>query len=98
MKKPFLPSSLRTVRRGVVATTAALALTLTGCSSSDEESSSSTGSEAASTDGSDGRGPITFAMGKNDTDKITPIIEAWNAEHPDEEVELKELALSLIHI
>ena len=92
MKKPFLHSSLRTVRRGVVVTTAALALTLTGCSSSDEGSSSSTGTEAASTDGGDGRGPITFAMGKNDTDKITPIIEAWNAEHPDEKVELKELA------
>lgn len=91
MKKPFLPSSLRSVRRGVVVTTAALALTLAGCSSGDEGSSSSAGSDASSTDGG-GRGPITFAMGKNDTDKITPIIEAWNAEHPDEKVELKELA------
>lgn len=91
MKKPFLPSSLRSVRRGVVVTTAALALTLAGCSSGDEGSSSSAGSDASSTDGG-GRGPITFAMGKNDTDKITPIIEAWNAKHPDEKVELKELA------
>ena len=31
-------------------------------------------------------------MGKNDTDKIIPIIEKWNAEHPDEEVTLSELA------
>ncbi|AGF71709.1 ABC transporter substrate-binding protein [Corynebacterium halotolerans] len=38
-----------------------------------------------------GRGPITFAMGANDTDKLIPIIEAWNEEHPDEEVTLREL-------
>ena len=50
-----------------------------------------TETEAAG-DGEEGRGPITFAMGKNDTDKIIPIIEAWNAEHPDEEVTLSELA------
>ena len=37
------------------------------------------------------RGPITFAMGANDTGKLVPIIEAWNAEHPDEEVTLSEL-------
>ncbi|GAB3697770.1 ABC transporter substrate-binding protein [Corynebacterium nasicanis] len=40
----------------------------------------------------EGRGPITFAMGKNDTDKITPIIEKWNAENPEEKVTLRELA------
>ena len=50
-----------------------------------------TATEAAS-DSEEGRGPITFAMGKNDTDKITPIIEKWNAENPDEEVTLRELA------
>ncbi|MDO5511631.1 ABC transporter substrate-binding protein [Corynebacterium sp.] len=50
-----------------------------------------TTTEAAS-DSEEGRGPITFAMGKNDTDKITPIIEKWNAENPDEEVTLSELA------
>ena len=38
------------------------------------------------------RGPITFAMGRNDTDKVIPIIEKWNEEHPDEEVTLSELA------
>src|SRR5699024_1344201 len=43
-------------------------------------------------DSDEGRGPITFAMGKNDTDKITPIIEKWNAQNPDEQVTLRELA------
>ena len=47
---------------------------------------------AKSSDSTGDRGPITFAMGKNDTDKIIPIIEKWNAEHPDEKVTLSELA------
>jgi len=55
------------------------------------DTATTTATEAAS-DSEEGRGPITFAMGKNDTDKIIPIIEKWNAEHPDEEVTLNELA------
>ena len=42
--------------------------------------------------GTSGVGPITFAMGKNDTDKLRPVIEQWNAEHPDQVVTLHELA------
>ncbi|MCP1387982.1 ABC transporter substrate-binding protein [Corynebacterium sp. TA-R-1] len=54
----------------------------------------SAASEAPAADKAAGedRGPITFAMGRNDTDKIIPIIEKWNAEHPDEQVTLSELA------
>ncbi|WP_293769142.1 ABC transporter substrate-binding protein [uncultured Corynebacterium sp.] len=75
------------------ATTTAVALLVTGCSNSSDSGSSSSASGAdSSSTGSGGRGPITFAMGKNDTDKIQPIIEKWNAEHPDEEVTLSELA------
>ncbi|GGG75917.1 ABC transporter substrate-binding protein [Corynebacterium pelargi] len=62
---------------------------LAGCSS---DSDSSNTQAASSSSDSQERGPITFAMGKNDTDKIIPVIEAWNKEHPDEEVTLKELA------
>lgn len=51
-----------------------------------------TETRATDADGEEGRGPITFAMGKNDTDKIIPVIEKWNAENPDEEVTLRELA------
>ncbi|HAT1180946.1 ABC transporter substrate-binding protein [Corynebacterium striatum] len=91
MKKSVLRSSLHTARKGAVVTTAALALVLAGCSSSSDEGSSDSAS-SGSADGADGRGPITFAMGKNDTDKIQPIIEKWNKEHPDEKVTLKELA------
>lgn len=91
MKKSVLRSSLHTARKGAVVTTAALALVLAGCSSSSDEGSSDSAS-SGSADGANGRGPITFAMGKNDTDKIQPIIEKWNEEHPDEKVTLKELA------
>lgn len=72
--------------RTTVATTAVLALA--GCSSSSSDSAADGSSEG----GADARGPITFAMGKNDTDKVTPIIEKWNDQHPDEKVTLKELA------
>ena len=73
--------------RTTVATTAVLALA--GCSSSSSSDSAAGGSAEG---GADARGPITFAMGKNDTDKVTPIIEKWNEQHPDEKVTLKELA------
>lgn len=66
----------------VVGLTAAL---VSGCSSSDNKAGGDSSANAA-------RGPITFAMGKNDTDKIKPVIEKWNAAHPNEKVELKELA------
>ncbi|AWH96987.1 ABC transporter substrate-binding protein [Dietzia psychralcaliphila] len=41
--------------------------------------------------GASGVGPITFAMGSNDTDKLRPVIDQWNAENPDQEVTLREL-------
>ncbi|MFD4367053.1 ABC transporter substrate-binding protein [Rhodococcus sp. NPDC058521] len=73
----------RAVRRAAVFATAASLVTLTACSSDSGD---------AQSENLDGRGPITFAMGKNDTDKLTPVIEQWNAAHPDEKVELAELA------
>ena len=76
----------RFLLRTTVATTAVLALA--GCSSSSSDSAAGGSSEG----GADAHGPITFAMGKNDTDKVTPIIEKWNEQHPDEKVTLKELA------
>ena len=41
--------------------------------------------------GVSGVGPITFAMGSNDTDKLRPVIDQWNADNPDQEVTLHEL-------
>lgn len=71
---------------GVLAAAGLTAALITGCSSADDKAGTTDSASATA------RGPITFAMGKNDTDKIKPIIEKWNAQHPDEKVELKELA------
>ncbi|MDK8625716.1 ABC transporter substrate-binding protein [Corynebacterium appendicis] len=67
------------------------ATTLVACSSDSADGGGSSGG-GGSSDGAGERGPITFAMGRNDTDKVTPIIDKWNEEHPDEQVTLKELA------
>lgn len=50
--------------------------------------------EQAPADGSEGsgRGPITFAQGKDTTGKLQTVIDGWNADHPDEEVTFIELA------
>ena len=78
--------------RKVAATLAAAALaavTLVACGN---DTSDGGGDVAAPDAGeTDGRGPITFAMGANDTDKLIPVIEAWNEANPDEEVTLNEL-------
>lgn len=70
----------------IAASSLIAAIALAGCSS-DNDSTDST-----ATEGTDGHGPITFAMGKNDTDKIIPVIERWNQANPDEMVTLNELA------
>lgn len=70
----------------LLAILAASGLALTACSDSGDNQASQ---EAKNTDG---RGEITFAMGKNDTDKLRPIIDKWNDTHPEEKVKLQELA------
>ncbi|MCI1256397.1 MAG: ABC transporter substrate-binding protein [Corynebacterium provencense] len=77
---PQLPTKL-------LAILAATGLTagLVACSSDDDSSGGDTASNTS-------RGPISFAMGKNDTGKLRPVIDKWNAAHPDEQVTLKELA------
>lgn len=62
-----------------------VALSVTACSSDGGDS----GEQAEA--GTEARGPITFAMGKNDVATLKPFIEQWNADHPDEEVTLHEL-------
>lgn len=84
-------SLLRTARKGAVATTAIAALTLAACSSSESTDGASGANGAAEVENADGRGPITFAMGSNDLDKIQPIVDAWNADHPDEQVTIHDL-------
>lgn len=74
------------IRKALIAAGAAAGLALAGCSGDD---GAAAGDAAA---GSEGRGPITFAMGKNDIGKVARIADRWNAEHPEEEVTVHELA------
>ncbi len=48
-----------------------------------------TDSETASA-GLEGRGPITYVAGKDNTGLVAPMIERWNKEHPEEEVTFEE--------
>ena len=47
------------------------------------------GGDAAS-QGLDGRGPITYVQGKDNSNVVRPLIEKWNAAHPNEKVTFKE--------
>lgn len=82
--------SFNTRSRIAVAASAALLLALAGCSSDSGSSGGGSVDEAVGQN-LDGRGAISFAMGKNDVDKLQPVIEKWNAANPDEQVSLKEL-------
>ena len=79
-----LPS--RKTRAILAATTLFGAVALAGCAAEGGNG------ETPAVDNADGRGPITFAMGMNDTDKLIPVIERWNEQNPEEEVTLNELA------
>ena len=59
---------------------------LTACSSADEQ-----GGEQAGPNGYDQRGPITFVTGKDVSGERAKEVAAWNADHPDEKVEMIEL-------
>ncbi|GAB3823585.1 ABC transporter substrate-binding protein [Kribbella italica] len=39
----------------------------------------------------EGRGPITFATGKDTSGNLVNQVNAWNSQHPEEKVEIKEL-------
>jgi multiple sugar transport system substrate-binding protein len=71
-----------------VAVASSLALLATACGSGDNGSSSGGSSSAGALDG---RGPITLASGKDTSGNLQNQLNAWNASHPNEKVELKEL-------
>ncbi|TDE36930.1 ABC transporter substrate-binding protein [Actinomadura sp. 6K520] len=71
---------------GIVAC-AALALSLTACGG-DDDGGSQGGSGTA---GLEGRGPITFVTGKDRSGNLQKQVDAWNSEHPDEQVRVIEL-------
>ena len=67
-----------------------IALSLVSCSSS---SPTTTGGGTAGGDaakGVDGRGPITYVQGKDNSNVVRPFVEKWNTAHPTEKVTFKE--------
>ena len=78
--------ALRSTWKSIAAVVLVSGLVLSGCSKE------STGSSSSGSSNEGGRGPITYAMGKVDSEKLQHVIEKWNSVHPDEKVTFKELA------
>ena len=64
------------------------ALALSGCGGT--ATSGGTGGGDAASQGLDGRGPITYVQGKDNSNVVRPLIDKWNAAHPNEKVTFKE--------
>jgi multiple sugar transport system substrate-binding protein len=66
-----------------------LALTLSACGGGSGGGGTTAGGGDAE-QGLDGRGPITYVQGKDNSNVVRPLIEKWNAAHPNEKVTFKE--------
>jgi multiple sugar transport system substrate-binding protein len=69
------------------ATAGILALTLSACGGG---GGGTTGGGSDAEANLDGRGPITYVQGKDNNNVVRPLIEKWNAAHPNEKVTFKE--------
>jgi multiple sugar transport system substrate-binding protein len=70
------------------ATAGVLALTLTACGGGGGGGTAGGGSDAEAN--LEGRGPITYVQGKDNSNVVRPLLDKWNAAHPDEQVTFKE--------
>ncbi|CAN7377218.1 MULTISPECIES: ABC transporter substrate-binding protein [Pseudarthrobacter] len=70
------------------ATAGVLALTLTACGGGGGGGTTGGGSDAEAN--LEGRGPITYVQGKDNSNVVRPLLDKWNAAHPDEQVTFKE--------
>jgi multiple sugar transport system substrate-binding protein len=70
-----------------VATAGVLALTLSACGGG----GGTTGGGGTDAEANlDGRGPITYVQGKDNSNVVRPLVDKWNAAHPNEKVTFKE--------
>jgi trehalose/maltose transport system substrate-binding protein len=74
-------------RARTAALLAAAAVVLAGCG----DDSSSGGDSGGAAPKLDGRGPITFATGKDTSGNMQKLVDKWNSDHPDEKVTITEL-------
>jgi multiple sugar transport system substrate-binding protein len=75
-----------------VATAGVLALTLSACGGGGGGTTGGGGGAGGgdAANNLDGRGPITYVQGKDNSNVVRPLIEKWNAAHPNEKVTFKE--------
>ncbi|WP_237280271.1 ABC transporter substrate-binding protein [Subtercola vilae] len=71
-----------------VAGIAIVGAALTGCTAGSTTGSSTGGASSDATLSS--RGPITYVQGKDNNNVVRPLIDKWNAAHPDQVVTFKE--------
>jgi multiple sugar transport system substrate-binding protein len=71
----------------VVAAVVAIMLLAAGCGGGDNGG-------GGSSEGTAARGPITYVQGKDNSDVVRPMLERWNAAHPNEKVTFKEQSTS----
>ncbi|MGX5716052.1 ABC transporter substrate-binding protein [Arthrobacter sp. MAHUQ-56] len=72
------------------ATAGILALTLSACGGGGGGGTSGGGGGSDADANLDGRGPITYVQGKDNSNVVRPLVEKWNAAHPNEKVTFKE--------
>src|SRR6476660_10085770 len=72
-----------------VAAAGVLALSLSACAGGGGGGGNNSGGGDAAAN-MDGRGPITYVQGKDNSNVVRPLIEKWNASHPNEKVTFKE--------
>lgn len=70
-----------------MAVASSLVLLASACGGDDGSGGGTTGDAAAL----EGRGPITFATGKDTSGNLTNQVAAWNSQHPEEKVTVSEL-------
>ncbi|MEC5179135.1 ABC transporter substrate-binding protein [Arthrobacter sp. CG_A4] len=73
-----------------VATAGVLALTLSACGGGGGGGTTGGNAGGDAAQGLEGRGPITYVQGKDNSNVVRPLIEKWNAAHPNEKVTFKE--------
>ncbi|HET6686288.1 MAG TPA: hypothetical protein VFH02_07155, partial [Jiangellaceae bacterium] len=82
---------MRHNRLAFVAVAASVGLIATACGGDDGGGEEAGGGESTGAPALEGTGPITYVQGKDTSGFVQGVLDAWNAEHPDEEVTLIEL-------
>ncbi|HEX2131698.1 MAG TPA: ABC transporter substrate-binding protein [Actinophytocola sp.] len=70
---------------------AVAAVALAGCGDDGGDSGGDGGGGGGAAPALEGRGPITFATGKDTSGNMQKLVDQWNADHPDEKVTITEL-------